>query len=356
MSSQRHWATAALSMIAGVALVGVPSVASASVSGDRFPTTGFEVFAPSFVEDPAAHTVSFPKYTGVSHGDTVTFVITDASTREAARKYGVNWAPRIGNARGTAAVQPVRWTDRGLRFPATVDFSPERVLVAGPTGFPPTTAEPGAVGEPGYTPLVQLPDGTVLNAPQIANSTGQADKVVSIGQRVVYRETNGFYEHHPVHYVSFDASITLAAAIENATFATSLNAAPPDFSPLPEPAPPAREEIGIFTNGQTGPDNPQRQGLSSTLLDHLDPLNILGEIPDFTPMSGYSPIWDANLAQWTPQQVAAGTNRRITSFEDVRDLAHSHRITAPDGGPFRRSDFDINCPAIAINRSVSINK
>ncbi len=360
MSRTRRWITAAVAFTAGVVFA-APGVASATGSstgsGDGFPTTGFHVFAPSFVEDVAAHTVSFPKHTGVSHGDTVTYVITDASTREAAKKLGVNFAPRLGNARGTAAVQPVRWTDRGWRFPATVDFSPQRVVVPGPTGFPPTTAEPGAIGEAGYTPLIQLPDGTVLNAPQVANSTGQADKVVRItGDRVVYQETNGFYEHHPVHYVSFDASIPVTAALENATLAPNLNAAPPDFSPLPEPAPPAREEIGIFTNGQTGANNSQRQGLSSALLDGLDPLNVLGEIPSFDPMSGYSPLWDANLAEWTPAVVAAGKNLRTTSFPDIRELARHGKVTAPGGGRFGRSDFDINCPAIAINDDVRLGQ
>jgi hypothetical protein len=216
---------------------------------------------------------------------------------------------------------------------------------------------PGAVGQPNYSPLVQLPDGTVLNAPQVANSSGQADKVVRItDDRVVYRETNGFYEHHPVHYVSFDASIPLTAALENATLAPNLNAAPPDFSPRPDPVPPAREEIGIFTNGQTGANNPQRQGLSSALLDQLDPLNVLGEIPDDSPTSGYSPLWDANLAQWTPAVVAAGKNLRTTSFPDIRELARQGKVTAPDGGRFGRSNFDINCPAVAINQSVSIGQ
>lgn len=357
MSRTRRWMTAAVALGAGVAVFAAPGAASATATGDNFPTTGFHVFAPSFVENPAAHTVSFPKHTGVSHGDTVTYVITDASTREAARQLGVNWAPRIGNAKGTAAVQRVRMTDRGWNFPGTVDFSPQRVVVPGPTGFPPTTAVPGAVGQPNYSPLIQLPDGTVLNAPQVANSSGQADKVVRItDDRVVYRETNGFYEHHPVHYVSFDASIPLTAALENATLAPNLNAAPPDFSPRPDPVPPAREEIGIFTNGQTGANNPQRQGLSSALLDQLDPLNVLGEIPDDSPTSGYSPLWDANLAQWTPAVVAAGKNLRTTSFPDIRELARQGKVTAPDGGRFGRSNFDINCPAVAINQSVSIGQ
>ncbi len=342
----------ALVAAAGLTLLApAASAGSAHAAGTAKVDGAFRVFAPSFVEDPAAHTVSFPRYTGTSKGRSVTYVITDASTKEAARRLGVNFAPRLANTAGTAAAQRVSGSATSLTFPAGVDFTPQRVVVPGPTGFPPTTAVPGAVGEAGYSPIVRLSDGTVLNAPQVANPSGQADKVVSNSAstgRVVYRETDGFYNHKAVHYVSFEASIPLAAALENAALAPALNAAPPDFSPLPDPVPPAREEIGIVTNGQTGLGNPERQGLSSALLDGVDPLNILGEVPSNSSSSGYSPLWDANLAQWTPQAVAAGLNVRQTDFDDLRTLAAQGLITAPDGGKFGRSDFLINCPAISI--------
>lgn len=77
---------------------------------------------------------------------------------------------------------------------------------------------------------------------------------------------------------------------------------------------------------------------------------MLGEVPASSPTSGYSPVWDANLAQWTPRAVDAGLNTRTTSFPDFLKLADRGLITAPDGGPFGRSDFDINCPAISIQR------
>jgi hypothetical protein len=76
-------------------------------------------------------------------------------------------------------------------------------LTAGPTGFPPATAQPGAIGRPGYSPLIELPNGTVENAPQIANASGQADKVVSIDPAagtVTYRETAGFQGGKPRPY------------------------------------------------------------------------------------------------------------------------------------------------------------
>jgi len=367
MRTTTKLAATTLTAVAGLALA-APLTAAGATTGARTGTTikagtattdgagddhEYEVFSRSFVENAETHTVSLPRYSGTSRGRPVTYVITDASTKEAARRLGVNFAPRLANAVGTAAVQKVRGGALSLDFPATVDFTPVRVVVPGPKGFPPAQAVPGAVGEAGYSPIVRLSDGTVLNAPQLANASGQADKVVSnsaASGRVVYRETDGFYDHKAVHYVSFEASIPLAAALENATLAPNLNAAPPDLSPLPDPVPPAREEIAIFTNGQTGVTNPQRQGLSSALLDGLDPLNILGEVPSHSRTSSYSPLWDANLAQWTPKAVAAGLNTRQTAFDDVRRLAARGLVTAPDGSPFGRSNFLINCPAISIQR------
>lgn len=63
---------------------------------------------------------------------------------------------------------------------------------------------------------------------------------------------------------------------------------PPDFpESTPDPVPPAREEIGIVTNGQTGVGNPERQSLSNALLDGLNPLNLLGdEVPGKSPQAG----------------------------------------------------------------------
>src|SRR5207244_8891257 len=121
--------------------------------------------------------------------------------------------------------------------PGDVDFSPTRVLVPSATGFPPTSAEPGAIGHSGYSPLVQLPSGVVINAPQIgdgANTNGAdkahwADKVVSVdatSHNVRYDITNGCYEDQSVHYVSFDASAPGPAAIEDETFAPALGNVP----------------------------------------------------------------------------------------------------------------------------------
>jgi hypothetical protein len=132
------------------------------------------------------------------------------------------------------------------------------VLTPPATGFPAAAAQPSAVGEPGYSPLVQVVfrDKTVvLDAPQVANATGQADKIVSIApnhQTVSYRETDGCYDNESVHYASFDASNPVAAAIED-----------------------------------------------------------VRKFPNKKPVD-YSPMWDVHLATWTGPAVAAGLNRRQT--------------------------------------------
>jgi len=300
-----------------------------------------------FVRSAVEHgdgTVTLPLHRGRSHGQPVWYVILDASTSNAAATYGVNRSNKLANAKGTAAVQKVTSAGGVLTFPATVDFSPDRVVVPGPTGFPPAAASPGAVGEAGYSPLVELPDGTVLDAPQLANTSGRADKVVSIdpaAQTVTYRETNGFSRNNPVRYVSTDSSDRGAAAIEDVTYAPSLNAAP--FAGG-DGTNSARASLAAFVNGQTGAANPNRQGLNSALLDGLDPLNNLA----WNPSQGrYSPLWDVFLAEWTNAAIAAQRNTVQTAFADVAKLAENGLVTGPRGAPFGPVGFIVVCPIIS---------
>ncbi len=164
----------------------------------------------------------------------------------------MNQAPKIPNARGTAAAQNVSGDGFvGINdFSATVDFSPRHVIVPGSTGFPPALAQPGTVGEPMYSPLIQLPDGAVVHAPQIANETGPADKrSASIYDRmtVTHVETTGLYDGTPVHDASFDSHSPVATAIEDFTYAPALNAAPRPGDESDGTS--AREGLIAFTNG-----------------------------------------------------------------------------------------------------------
>jgi hypothetical protein len=301
------------------------------------------LFITSAIEHPN-RTATFPLFRGTSNGQSVWYIILDSSDGKDAKALGVNRSRKLANARGTAAVQQVSIVNGVIEFPATVDFSPVRQVVPGPDGFPPIVAEPGAVGEPGYSPLIELPDGTIRNTPHLANDSGQADKVVNldkVGGTVTYRETNGFQGGKPVRYVSTDASDPVAAALEDVTLAPALNEAPflGDDSTHS-----ARASLAAFVNGQTGAGDAQRQGLNSALLDGLDPLNVLR----WNPSQGrYAPLWDVHLAEWSAQVIATGGNVREESFNDILGLVEHGLITGPGGTPFAPAGFIVNCPIVS---------
>jgi hypothetical protein len=301
---------------------------------------GVRVFVPSAVVN-ADHTVTLPLHHGRSGTQDVWFIVTEASDSGHAQKWHSSVSQKLANAKGTAAVQKVSVASDGtIIFPATVDFSPTHVIAGGPTGFPPVAAAPGAVGLPGYSPLVQLPDGAVLNAPQLSNSSGTADKVVAVDpahQSVRYKLTDGLARGNAVVYVSTEASDPGAAAIEDVTYAPTLNAAP--FAGG-DGTNSARATLAAFTNGPIGTTNPQRQGLNSALLGQGDPLNVLA----WTPNQGrYSPLWDVHLSTWAPGQQST----RQSEVAKIADLAAAGKITAFPSGPWGASGFIVDCPIIA---------
>jgi hypothetical protein len=310
------------------------------------------LFIRSAVEHPDG-AATFPLLRGTSQGRTVYYIQLDSSDGNRAQTIGVNKSQKLANAANTDAVQHVTVTGGVVDFPASVDFSRPFMLQA-PNGFPPTVFQSGAVGETGYSPLIQRPDGTVDNAPQIArdqNGDGRidllseaADKVVSIDTTrltVTYKETNGFQGGKAVRYVSTDATDPLAATLEDATLAPKLNAAP---SAGDDSTHSARAELVAFVNGQTGAANPQHQGLNSAVAGDGDPLNVLA----WNPSQGrYSPLWDVHLAQWSAADVAAGTNLRQTDTGTIDGLAQKGRLTAPGGGTFDASGFIVDCPIVA---------
>src|SRR5262245_53637417 len=180
-------------VVAAVAVC-VPLTASAN-DGTRFIRSAVE---------NGDNTVTLPLFKGTSQGRTVWYVVLDSSSDNDADAKGVNRSQKLANARGTTAVQNVSVANGIVDFPASVDFTPQHVVYA-PTGFPPAAFQAGAVAQVvngvAYTPLIQLPDGTIENAPQIARDangdgkidlgTEAADKVVSIdtqSRRVTYRD------------------------------------------------------------------------------------------------------------------------------------------------------------------------
>jgi hypothetical protein len=263
-------------------------------------------FIPSAVEH-ADGTVTLPLHRGTSRGRTVYYILLASSDGNQAAALGINHAQKLANAANTGAVEHVT-----------------------------------------------MNHGTVEDAPQIArdqNGDGRiqlgseaADKVVSIDTSqltVTYRETNGFQGGKPVRYISTDATDPLAATLEDATLAPDLNAAP---SPGDDSGKSARATLVAFVNGQTGANNPQRQGLNSAVAGDGDPLNVLKWNPS---QGNYSPLWDVNLAQWSAADVNAGRNVRQTDVGTIQNLADHGEITAPGGGTFGASGFIVNCPIVA---------
>ncbi len=332
-----------------------PSKFQCAAANNGSPGSGHFRFITSSCEDSKNLIAQFPLMRGTSHGQTVYYVITDDSNAADAARRGVNNVPKLTNGVGTPAVMPVTVNNGVIDFPATVSFGKTRVLQPGPTGFPPAKAEPSAVGDPSYTPLIRMPDGTVLNAPQVANSTGQADKVLKLDTKnnvVLYQETEGRYEDKHVHYASFESGDPTAATIEDVTFAPALNTLPaPGKVGLQDGA---RQELVAFVNGPTGLRNPGRQGENSTVLDNADPHNILKEVPvlpghDTVGDITYSPGWDVHFAQWSAADVAGGTRVELQSTDEVDQRVMMNMVTGPGGKPFGPSGFVVNCPLISID-------
>lgn len=304
--------------------------------------------------DVSTANVTLPIYKGQHDGETVWYIVTESSDQKNAEKLGVNFAPKLANALGTAAVQQASFINAQtgmpvsgspglnsqgvvLDFSGTVDFSPERIVVPGPNGFPPTSFQAGAIGDAEYSPLVTTGNGIVLNASQVANSSGLHDATVNIDyvkRQITLDQFRGFYEFEVVLYLHQEASIELVAAIEGSTFAPNLNAAPGLGSNDPETS--SRSAIIPVLNGQRGINNPERQGLESALLGEGDPLNITQEEPGFEDgVVLYSPVWDIHLIVWTDEAIASGERRRVTDADEIAGIFSEGFLVSgnPDGVP-----------------------
>lgn len=311
-------------------------------------------------------TVTVPLYKGSTKGGrTVWYVLTDTSDRDEADSLGINFSPKLKyDTVGVSAVGADLVRGNALRFDNfSVDFRPERAVApgAGSAAFPPASAQPGSVGSRTFSPIVKVrTTHTVYNAPVVSFGTSDAeldamcdgnadhskvhDKVVSICPRtgeVTLDLTVGFSFARPVLYLSTEANDETVAALEGATYAPGLKAVTVGgddgaFSGV--------ERIFIAANGAEGKDNPQRQGLSSAIKGEGDALNVLGGIP--TIATDYSPLWDANLYEWTPEAIAKGYRAR--NFEEFRilGLAQEGHITGPGGAKFGSVGAIINCPPV----------
>jgi hypothetical protein len=341
----------------GASPVGLPDVSHFSCVGDKngTPGPGHFRFITSGCENAGSIVAQFPLQKGTSGGKTVWYVVTDSSDRADALARHVNFAPKLANAIGTPGVQTVTMKNGAIDFPATVDFTPKRVLEPGPNGFPPAKASPPSVGKAGYSPLIKLPSGIVINAPQVANDSGHADKALKLDMaagKVLYQETEGRYEDKHVHYASFESGNPVAATIEDVTYAPALNTVPKAGDVGLKTS--AREELVAFINGPTGIANPGRQGINSTILDNADPHNILKEVPVLPQHADvgdpkYAPAWDVHFAEWTPEAIKSGARVEIRSTDEVDLRVSMKQVTGPGGAKFGPSNFTVNCPLISID-------
>jgi hypothetical protein len=296
-------------------------------------------------------------------GQTVWYVITDTTDKGNAEALGLNWSPKLTYSDLGARVANIGPNNTLIFQNGTVDFSPKHQVVAGKeSAFPPSKADPGSKGDKDYSPLVLIRNAGahIYNAPIIAFDVDESklaafcngtpdysvvhDKVVHICPdkgTVTLSLTQGFSFARPVLYLSLDASVPLAAALEKATYAPKLAAVTIGND---DSAFSAVERIFVTANGPTGVGNPQRQGLNSAVMGEGSPLNVFGGIP--TIATDYSPLWDANLGEWTQKAIDNGYRSRVIEEFQILGLVRDGWITAPGGGAYGSAGIIINCPIV----------
>jgi hypothetical protein len=316
--------------------------------------------------DAIAGTITIPLYKGKvkSTGKTAWYILTDVSDEGIAQELGLNFSAKMRFINTAARTGNLDANGNIVFDKGTVNFAPKRNIVPGPEGaeFPPRSFAPGEIGDANYSPFVSITNGggVIYNAPMVAydvdasqinfpngkvDYTKVHDEVVAIdpyNMTVTLNLINGFSFGRPVWYISMDASIPLAAAIEHNTYAPLMGKLllghdDSAFSPI--------ERIFIATNGTEGCDNPQRQGLSADLADSHRPNNTLGGIP--TIALDYSPAWDANLYTWTDEAISKGYRQQLREEFQILTYAQDGLIKGASAEkPFGSAGFSINCPIV----------
>ena len=291
------------------------------------------------------------------------YIILDAGDQAEAARLGVNFSKKLHNA--GAAARPATLRDDGtfLFESGLVNFSPNRKLEAGSREqpFPPSIAQPGSIGDADYSPLVNV-GGIIYDAPVIAAAVEDAfinfpsgnpnyglvhDQVVAIdpaNRTVTLSLINGYSFGKPVFYISTESSDPTVAAIEGNTFAPRLREIETGVDDIDRSA---VERIFIATNGASegGCQNPQRQGVGAALLDGHRPNNTFGGIP--TTATDYSPVWDANLYEWTDEAIRKGYRGLLTEEFRILKMARDGYITGPNGAPYGSAGPVIVCGVAA---------
>jgi hypothetical protein len=277
----------------------------------------------------------------------------------------LNYSAKLGFAGNAARTGTLDLNGNIVFDKGTVNFAPKRDVVPGPAGqeFPPVSYAPGEIGDKNYSPFVIITnaENIIFNAPMVAFDVDASqinfpngnvdyskvhDQVVAIdpiNMTVTLNLINGFSFGRPVWYISMDASIPLAAAIEHNTYAPLMdNLLLGNDDSFASPI----ERIFIATNcAEDGScNNPLRQGLSADLSDGYRPNNTLGGIP--TIALDYSPAWDANLYEWTEDAINKGYRGQLREEFQVLTFVQDGLLTGPGGKPFGSAGFSINCPIV----------
>jgi hypothetical protein len=315
-------------------------------------------------------TVTLPLYQGHNEsGEAAWYILTEVSDRYLADEHGLTFTSKLRYADQGKAVRGAR-LDRTGAFVfsrGAVDFAPKWNLVPG-TGsqpFPPKVAQPGSVGDEFYSPIVKTADGVYYNAPVIAYNVSAAelqkfasgnvnhdlvhDKVVRINpanHSVTLKMTVGYAFSKPIFYLSTDANDPVAATLETSTLTPALNDANQDTRDIDSITGQPNERLAIIINGPEGRGHPFRQGIYSAIHDGRDPLNVFGGVPTIN--LDYSPLWNAELIQWSAEAVKSGYRTRVDSFlPTIFGLEAKGVLEGFGGGPIKRSGIIINCPALA---------
>jgi hypothetical protein len=389
MISKSSWPLRAVALAAITALAAVvartASLHNASAESQYLPQSHLVLLSAREV-NVAASTAVIPIHRGVAHGQTVWYIITDASDFGVARDLDVLYAPKLVNMAINCpeCVQTATLgkptgkfnNDAILHFEDAPNFGPTRVYVPSATGFPPVKASPGAVGGPRYSPFVRIAGSDVIyNMPIVATGNGPFDVIhhTNTHDRVLAIDTrqdedgpeatmllaHGFDSGQPIVYLSTEASDPGAATVERATYVPLLNHA--SFANGDDNLGSARERIFVFANGPTSPETGQglmylglhgNLGKDATLANSStlgSPLNVQGDFPsldDPRHANAYSPLWDVQLGVWTASAVKSGKNVRQTDENQILNLVGEGYLTGPGGAPFG-SVFVVNCPPVA---------
>jgi hypothetical protein len=309
-------------------------------------------------------TVTLPTFKGFSpNGAPVDFIITESSDYDVAQKMGINYAPKLALAVGSAGVQKVTLENGHMKFVGSVDFDrPYQVVRGDVHPFPPKVAVPGAVADAAWSSIVVLPSGVVLNAQVVHNASGNHLRLKNFDNKamtVTLSVLDGFQggKEYFYHLVT-DASADVPAVIEKGVYAPTL-AKLPTFGKSGPHEGSALLGFAPVANGITDVKTGQAQGFAMSLANGgLDPINVFPFAPDNENRSAdnnYSPLWDAHVVVWTEKAFKDKKVRQIKSFEDLETLTKADLITSAnlggEGNPFlfglHPLNVIINCPVIA---------